>query len=358
MGKLIALSLGDEPDLNNPAVRDTYVKWFNADPERPAYAEHDPVHQQLRRAGDRRGARRLHHPRQAGHDQLRHLPVPLRGPERPDARQPTGGSPMNWYARPPPLPPARQGAEHPARRLTARRTTALTRASATVSESEIRLQTFVCAGVQREVPDRLHVQHRRQRRSSTTPPAATTSPTRSTPRPRRSTRRRGNLGQALVRLKPVADAAGGQHTTEHHVHPRQALDRSRQKRVQRRPRIHGFAIDPASQAYTDWEFGRNDPYLSGPFNDTGTTNLGTLNGGLRRRRDHLLVQAARRIVRRRRVQRPDLHHGHQRPGRHGRDGGADAAADQAELRQQQRAVPYDHLEKLDRATGQVVERSA
>jgi hypothetical protein len=43
----------------------------------------------------------------------------------------------------------------------------------------------------------------------------------------------------------------------------------------------GFAADGAAGAiYSEWTFGLNDPYLSGPFNDPGTNNQGTLNGGL------------------------------------------------------------------------------
>ncbi|MEA2736090.1 MAG: hypothetical protein QOE14_2541, partial [Humisphaera sp.] len=89
-----------------------------------------------------------------------------------------------------------------------------------------------------------------------------------------------NLGKALVHLKPIADAPGAPHTTSIMFIRGKHLDTTATPVFNEFPGYSGFAIDPQSQNYTDWEFARNDPYLSGPFNSAGTTNLGTLNNAL------------------------------------------------------------------------------
>src|SRR5687768_10119546 len=86
-----------------------------------------------------------------------------------------------------------------------------------------------------------------------------------------------NLGKALVNLKPVADAPGASHTTSMMFIRGQHRDGSGNAVPNDFPGYSGFVPDPqAPNSYTDWEFGRNDPYLSG----WNVVNPGTKNDGL------------------------------------------------------------------------------
>ena len=78
-----------------------------------------------------------------------------------------------------------------------------------------------------------------------------------------------NLGKALVRLKPIDDAGSGYTTSIMFI-------RGRDVGGGINPIPIGFLADPdAPNNYTDWVFGRNDPYLAGWV----VTNLGNKNGG-------------------------------------------------------------------------------
>jgi len=83
-------------------------------------------------------------------------------------------------------------------------------------------------------------------------------------------RRARNFGRALVRLKPVGDAAGGFTTGTMFIRGRNSSGTLNTVPI-------GFVADPQDASYTDWVFQRNDPYLSG----WAVTNKGALNGGQR-----------------------------------------------------------------------------
>lgn len=163
-----------------------------------------------------------------------------------------------------------------------------------------------------------------------------------------------NLGKALVYLKPVADRAGSPHTTSMMFIRGKHMDNGVAVRNDF-PGYSGFAIDPQSQDYTDWAFGENDPYLSGPFNDASIDNVtDTKNDGL----DGDVLISWFKVI-------DESFDG---PAANQvyimvTNGLADMTGSAADTRQRIRLnfgstgvrFPYDHLEKLDRETGQVVD---
>jgi MYXO-CTERM domain-containing protein len=84
-----------------------------------------------------------------------------------------------------------------------------------------------------------------------------------------------NLGQALVRLKPVNDVSMPDLRTTN-IQFIQGSHRTSPTTTAFNPLPIGFTADAQSAGTSDWEFARNDPYLSG----WGVTNLGTTNEGL------------------------------------------------------------------------------
>jgi hypothetical protein len=86
-------------------------------------------------------------------------------------------------------------------------------------------------------------------------------------------RRARNLGKALVHLVGINDHPNGADPTTDIMFMR---GRTGPNSTDVTPMPIGFATDPeAPNTYSDWVYGRNDPFLSG----WGRTNLGTVNEG-------------------------------------------------------------------------------
>ena len=278
LGKLISLSLGDEPNLNDPAVRDTYVNWFNAIQNDPQYA--NTILYMNNYGGQVSDAALGDFVTRAKPDMISFDTYPYRyaAPNDPARVQPAGGSPTNWYADFRRYRQFAKGANIP---LGVYRQTysSLNEGVRPVSESEMRLQTFASLAFNAKYLNdftyntgaNIFFDHAA---------GGDNQPNGFYPKAAAINAEARNLGRALVRLTPVADAAGAAHTTsmmfirgKHSTGPGTSAFNDF-------PGYTGFQIDPSSQNYTDWEFRRNDPYLSGPFNDDGTTNLGTFNDAL------------------------------------------------------------------------------
>lgn len=361
--KMLALSLGDEPNLNDNAVRDTYVNWFNAIQNDPAYA--NTILYMNNFGGQVSDAALGDFITRAKPDMISFDTYPYRyaAPNNATRVQPVGGSPMNWYADFRRYREFAKNANIPV--ATYRQTySSTTEGVRPVSESELRLQTFASLAFNAKyISDFTYNTGASIFFDKTA--GGDNQPSAMYAKAQQINKEAQNLGKALVRLKPVDDAAGAGHTTSmmfirgkyretdgtiHHNWWNHVNDG--QDAVEG---FTGFARDSASPDYTDWEFGRNDPYISGPFNAAGTTNLGTFNEGLQ----------------------GDVIISWFKPLDESFDGDSfsnqvyimvtngladmDATAQQTQQRiklnfgsSSGAAFPWDHLEKLDRETGQVV----
>jgi hypothetical protein len=352
-GKLLALSLGDEPNLNDDAVRTQYVNWFNAIQNDPAYA--NTILYMNNFGGQVSDAALGDFISRAHPDMISFDTYPYRyaATDNPTRVQPVGGSPTNWYAD---FRRYREFAKAFNIPVGTYRQTygSVSEGVRPVAESELRLQTFAALAFNAKYLNDFtyntgaNIFFEKAAGGDNQPNAMYAKAAAINAEAR-------NLGKALVRLTPVADAAGSPHTTsmmfirgKHSTGPGTSAFNDF-------PGYTGFAIDPSSQNYTDWEFGRNDPYLSGPFNDPGTTNLGTLNDGLDGDviiswfnpldesfdGDAFSNQVYLMVT----------------------NGLADMDGDATQTRQRIKLnfgssgvrFPYNHLEKLDRATGTVVD---
>jgi hypothetical protein len=357
MPNLIALSLGDEPDLAKPEVRDKYVAWFNAVQNRPELANtilyinnyggqvpDGPLGDFISRA----------RPDMITFDVY---PYRFQGPNDPKRVQPIGASPINWYSD---LRRYRAHALAAGIPFGIYRQTYHSESEGVrdVSESEFRLQTFVALafGAKYLIDFTYNTGANsffdKKFGGDNHPNAFYAQAARVNLEAR-------NLGKALVRLKPVAEQKEAKHTTSimiirgKHAGADAKSDLNAgpdgNSALNDVPGYSGFAIDPASPRYTDWEFGRNDPYLGGPFDDSGTKNLSTLNSGLPG--DVFVAWFT-----------PSEETGKGEIYFMLVNGLADMDATGAQTRQQIKLnfggskvkFPHDHLQKLDRTTGKVV----
>jgi hypothetical protein len=352
---LIATSLGDEPELNDPKVRDTYVKWFNdaakSHPNQILYINNyggqvkdDALDDFIKRAKP---------------DMISWDVYPFRfaGANDPRRVQPEGACPFNWYA------DLRRYRAHALANnipfgLYRQTYHSESEGVRDPSESELRQLTFVALAFNAKyITDFTYNTGATSLFDKTKGGDNARAPLYA--RLARINLEARNLGKALVRLTPIDDAPGANHTTSIVV-LRGLHDDLKTQKVTRNWTngaaddgvlgYTGFARDLENPDYTDWAFGRNDPYLSGPFGASGVGNPGTFNSG--RRGDVFLSWFKPLVVE--------------------EDGSdvylmvtnalADMNADAAQTEQRillnfgSSAVkfPYDHLQKLDRATGKVL----
>ena len=352
MSRLISLSLGDEPNLNDPAVRDTYVNWFNAIQNDPQYA--NTILYMNNFGGQVNDSSLGDFVTRARPDMISFDTYPYRyaATDNPTRVQPVGGSPTNWYADFRRYRQFAKGANIP---LGVYRQTfgSVSEGVRPVSESEMRLQTFASLAFNAKYLNDFtyntganvffdHAAGGDNQPNAFYPVAAQIN------------HEARNLGRALVRLTPVADAAGAPHTTSMMFIRGKHTTGPGTSAFNDMPGYTGFQIDPSSQNYTDWEFGRNDPYLSGPFNDPGTTNLGTKNDGL----DGDVILSWFKPL----DESFDGDAFSNQVYLMVMNGLADMDGTAAETQQRIKLnfgssgvrFPYDHLEKIDRETGQVV----
>jgi T5SS/PEP-CTERM-associated repeat protein len=272
LSRLIALSLGDEPDLNDSTVRDTYVNWFNS--VAPSYPNQllyinnyggqvtdGPLGDFISRA----------HPDMISFDTY---PYRYTAPNVPTPVQPAGGSPTNWYG------DLRRYRQHSIDQNTSlgiyRQTYHSTSEGVRdVSESELRLMTY--AGLAFNAKYLSDFTYNTGASSFFNNAAGgDNNPSALYSHAAQLNQEVRNLGPAMVRLKPVTDTTIPDHTS--------SIMFVRGKNNPGSGAVYnpipiGFVQDPSAQAYTDWTFNVNDPYLSGGF-PNGATNLGTKNGGL------------------------------------------------------------------------------
>lgn len=271
MSKLIALSLGDEPNLNDSAVRDTYVNWFNS--VAPSYPNQllymnnyggqvtdGPLGDFIARA----------HPDMISFDTY---PYRYAAPNDTTRVQPAGGSPTNWYGD---LRKYRQHALGNNIPMGMYRQTyhSTSEGVRDPSESELRLMTFAgLAFNSKYITDFTY-------NSGASPMYGFAGGGGGTNTfynyVKEANRQARNLGPALIRLKPVADWAPDHTTSIMFVRGKHTTGPGTWA-YNDFPGYIGFIPDPQSQQYTDWTFAQNDPYLSG---FTNVTNLGTKNDAL------------------------------------------------------------------------------
>jgi hypothetical protein len=260
MPQLVALSLGDEKDLNNPAVRDPYVQWFkNIQSKYPTtilYANNF--------GGQVNDAALSDFTARAKPDMLAFDTYPWKSnytTRKPEP--PAGGSPTNWYG------DLRRYREH-ARAANVPLATyrqsfhAVQDYDATVyrdpSASEFRLNTF--AALAFNVKFIIDFTYNTGASSFFTKPGGDSHPTPLYRELKQVNREARALGQALVYLKPIEDAESRDRFTTGVM-----FIRGQHQGAAGAPALNaipvGLVQDPADPGYTDWESGRNDPYLRG-----------------------------------------------------------------------------------------------
>ncbi len=357
--KWIALSLGDEPDLNNPAVRDKYVQWFNE----AAKTHPDQILYINNYGGQVKDAELADFISRAKPDMISWDVYPFRyaGPDKPERVQPEGACPFNWYADLRRYRAHALGAKIPfgLYRQTYHSTSEGVRDP---SDSELRQLTFAALAFNAKYITDFRYNNGASSLFDKTK-GGDNAPNDLYRKLAQINHEARNLGKALVRLSPLDDIPGTPHTTSI------VILRGKHKDGKTGTPVHnwtngapddgvlgytGFARDPASPDYTDWEFGRNDPYLSGPFNDTSITNLSKFNEGLP---GDVFISWFKPLDES--FDGPDY-----------KDqvyfmvvnGLADMDGDAGQTRQRIKLnfggtsvkFPYDHLQKLDRASGKVV----
>jgi hypothetical protein len=271
--RLVALSLGDEKDLNDPKVREPYIAWFNnvqgRYPNTILYANNF--------GGQVNDAALADFTARAKPDMLCFDTYPWRSnyqTRKPEP--PAGGSPTNWYG------DLRRYREH-ARQSNVPLGTyrqsfhAVQDYDSTVyrdpSPSEFRLNTF--AALAFNVKFLIDFTYNTGSSSFFTTPGGDGKPTALYRELRQVNREARALGQALVHLKPVEDAKSPDlHTTGVMFVRGKHLDSS--GKPAHNPIPVGLLPDGADAGYTDWESDRNDPYLRG----WSVANLGATNNKL------------------------------------------------------------------------------
>lgn len=357
--KWIALSLGDEPDLNNPDVRDKYVKWFNeaakTHPNQILYINNF--------GGQVKDAELADFIARANPDMISWDVYPFRfaGPDKPQRVQPEGACPFNWYADLRRYRAHALGAKIP---FAIYRQTyhSETEGVRDPSDSELRQLTFAALAFNAKyITDFTYNTGASSLFDKTK--GGDNAPNDLYRKLQAINKEARNLGKALVRLTPIDDVPNTPHTTSI------VILRGKHKDPKTGKPVHnwtngapddgvlgytGFARDPASPDYTDWEFGRNDPYLSGPFNDTGVQNLGKFNDGLP---GDVFLSWFKPLDESFDGPATDQVYLMVTNGLADMDGDATQTKQRIKLNFGGSSVkfPYDHLQKLDRETGRVVD---
>jgi hypothetical protein len=275
LSRLVALSLGDEKDLNDPKIRKPYIAWFRkfADtyPNAILYANNY--------GGQVNDAALADFTGRAKPDMLAFDLYPWRSNyETKKPEPPAGGSPTAWYSE------LRRYREHA---RTANVPLATYRQSfhavqdydRTIyrdpSGSEFCLNTF--AALAFNVKCLIDFTYNTGASSFFTKPGGDTHPTPLYRELQRTNREARNLGIALVLLKPIEDAKSPDlHTTGIVFIRGKHRDASGKEALNVIP--IGLVPDrqDAGGSYTDWESDRNDRYLRG----WSVENLGSANSSL------------------------------------------------------------------------------
>jgi autotransporter-associated beta strand protein len=262
MSTLKQLSLGDEPNLNDSGVRDTYVSWYNSAHGNSTY---DNVLLWNNNWGGQITDANLGdfitraHPDMISFDTYPYAP----------SAQPAGGSPTSWYS------DLRRYREWGIDTNTPVGVYRQTYASASgspqtraVSESELALQTSAALAFNAKSLEDFTYNFNNTTLFSGGSGDSTLSSLGTSAQTINAEAKK--LGPTLVRLKPVSDWASD-HTTSVMFLRGKHTNSSTYNSIP-----IGFVADGASNAYTDWNYTSNDPYLVG----FSASNDGTLNSSL------------------------------------------------------------------------------
>ncbi|HEX4588363.1 MAG TPA: PEP-CTERM sorting domain-containing protein [Gemmataceae bacterium] len=263
MSKLISLSLGDEPNLNDDATRTYYVNWFNS--VRAAFP--NTILYTNNYGGQVTDAALGDFITRAKPDMISFDTYPF----QPGAG-PAGGSPTNWYGD---LRRYRVYAADANIPLAIYRQTFHDASDRDPSESEMRLNTFAALAFNvKYLTDFTY----NSGASSLFNNAAggDNSPNSLYTSLATVNKQARNFGPALTRLQPISvHPDGSQPTTDIMFIRGNHFDSASNSYVPNALPI-GFTPDPqAPNSYSDWVFQRNDPYLNG----WTVTNNGAKNGG-------------------------------------------------------------------------------
>jgi hypothetical protein len=263
MGKLIALQLGDEANLNDDATRTYYVNWFNS--VRAAYP--NTILYTNNYGGQVTDTALGDFITRAKPDMICFDTYPF----QPNTG-PAGGSPTNWYGD---LRRYRVYAADAGIPLATYRETFHASDGRDLSGSEQRLNTF--AALAFNVKCLTDFTYNSGASSLFNNAAGgDNSPTTIYSNQTTINRQARTLGQALTRLQPINSTPdGSQATTDIMFIRGKHFDSTSSSYIPNSLPI-GFTADAqAPNSYSDWVFGRNDPYLAG----WTVANNGTKNGG-------------------------------------------------------------------------------
>jgi hypothetical protein len=263
--KLIALSLGDEPNLNDTNVRNYYVNWFNS--VRSAYP--NTILYTNNYGGQVTDANLGDFISRAKPDMISFDSYPFQ-----PGTGPAGGSPTNWYGD---LRRYRVYAADNDIPLAVYRQTFHDSVDRDPSPSELALLTSAALAFNAKYLTDFTYNSgasslfNNAAGGDNSPNALYTSQATINKQAR-------NFGPTLTRLQPISvHPDGSQFTTDIMFIRGQHFDSSSSSNVPNALPI-GFTADAQSpNGYSDWVFGRNDPYLTG----WTVTNTGTKNNSLK-----------------------------------------------------------------------------
>ena len=265
MSQLVTLQLGDEWNLNDPALRTRAVNWFNA-----IRANFPNTILYMNNFGGQVGDAELgDFTTRARPDMLSFDSYPWKSDYT--TRAPIGGPPTSWYGDLRRYREHAKGANIPLASYV-QTFHAVQDYDRTVyrdaSPSELRLNHFAALAFNAKVL--IDFTYNTGASSLFTTPGGDSNPTPLLAEKTDIARRARNLGRALVRLRPIGDAPGGFTTSIMYLRGKNSSGGLNTPPI-------GFRADPDDSNYTEWVFGRNDPYLRG----WAVTNVGTVNNGQR-----------------------------------------------------------------------------
>jgi hypothetical protein len=263
MSQLVSLQLGDEWELNNDSLRNRAVNWFNA-----IRSNFPNTILYMNNFGGQVGDAQLgDFTTRARPDMLSFDTYPWRADRT--TGNPITGPPTSWYGD---LRRYREHARGAGIPLASYVQTFHAVESVWVyrdpSPSELRLNHFGALAFNAKVL--IDFTYNTGASSLFTTPGGDSNPTPLLAEKTDAARRARNLGKALVRLKPIADAPGAYTTGIMFIRGRNSSGTLNTVPI-------GFIADAQDNSYTEWSADRNDPYLRG----WAVTNKGTVNNGQR-----------------------------------------------------------------------------
>jgi hypothetical protein len=262
MSQLVTLQLGDEWELNNVALRDRAVTWFNA-----IRSNFPNTILYMNNYGGQVGDAQLgDFVTRARPDMLSFDAYPWRAD---GVGNPILGPPTSWYGDLRRYREHARGARIPlAVYMQTFHAVESTLTYRDPSPSELRLNHFGALAFNAKVL--IDFTYNTGASSLFTTPGGDSNPTPLLAEKTDAARRARNLGKALVRLKPVDDAPGPYTTGIMFLRGKNSSGTLHTVPI-------GFVADPQDGNYTDWAADRNDPYLRG----WAVTNKGAVNNGQR-----------------------------------------------------------------------------